>query len=156
MRLSFTIDENVTDLFLRAIAFGADMSETMHEVAGRMQLGAQQRFESELDPDGVPWQPSQRALRGSGKTLQDTGDLLSAASSDAALDWGADYAAHGVEASFGAAVYARIHQLGGTAGRGGSAYLPARPYLGMSDADADAIEEIIARDASEALFGGDA
>lgn len=44
--------------------------------------------------------------------------------------------------------YARIHQLGGETGRGGSAKMPPRPYLGFG---ADDLEDI--RDAVHAYYG---
>lgn len=40
--------------------------------------------------------------------------------------------------------YARIQQLGGEAGHGHLALIPARPYLALVDEDADRIREIIA------------
>ena len=40
-------------------------------------------------------------------------------------------------------IYAAIHQLGGMAGRGLKAKIPARPYLGLSKKDSDEIVGII-------------
>lgn len=40
-------------------------------------------------------------------------------------------------------VYAAIHQFGGQAGRGRKVTIPARPYLGLSDADRTAIAELV-------------
>jgi phage virion morphogenesis protein len=39
--------------------------------------------------------------------------------------------------------YARIHQLGGKAGRGRKTRLPARPYLGISEEDKEEVAGII-------------
>ena len=39
--------------------------------------------------------------------------------------------------------YARVQQLGGKAGRGGAATIPARPYLVLQQKDETEIEEII-------------
>ncbi len=41
------------------------------------------------------------------------------------------------------AVYAAIHQFGGKAGRGRKVTIPARPYLGLSDADREAVEALV-------------
>lgn len=41
-------------------------------------------------------------------------------------------------------VYGAIHQFGGQAGRGRKATIPARPYLGLSEADRTAIAELVA------------
>ncbi|TAN73183.1 MAG: phage virion morphogenesis protein, partial [Magnetospirillum sp.] len=40
-----------------------------------------------------------------------------------------------------AMVYGAIHQFGGKAGRGRKISIPARPYLGLDDADAETIHE---------------
>lgn len=41
-------------------------------------------------------------------------------------------------------IYGAIHQFGGEAGRGGTASIPARPFLGVSRSDTDRILEIVA------------
>lgn len=48
-------------------------------------------------------------------------------------------------------VYAAIHQLGGQAGRGLRATIPARPYLGLSDEDGAAIRLLVLDDVERAL-----
>lgn len=48
-----------------------------------------------------------------------------------------------------AEAYAAIHQFGGQAGRGHKVTIPARPYLGFSDADLTLIEE----EAADWYFG---
>lgn len=107
--------------------------------------------------------------RQDGQTLVDTGDLLASIRED----WGSDYAAAGPEASGGAAVYAKIHQFGGKItprdreGKDGarpalkvggrylaSVTIPARPYLGFTDADADYVVEALAEHLA-AVIGGD-
>jgi phage virion morphogenesis protein len=50
-------------------------------------------------------------------------------------------------------VYARIHQLGGKAGRGHAVTLPARPYIGISEDDIKEARAII-RDHMVAVLGG--
>lgn len=50
--------------------------------------------------------------------------------------------------------YARIHQMGGRAGRGLSVDLPARPYLGVSKQDAEDIREMVGDFLADALTGG--
>lgn len=44
-----------------------------------------------------------------------------------------------------AAVYGRIHQLGGQAGRGQAVTIPARPYLVFQDEDLEEARELIER-----------
>lgn len=53
-------------------------------------------------------------------------------------DWGADFVEIG-----SALEYAAIHQLGGTAGRGRTVTIPARPYLGLSEAADRSIADLI-------------
>ena len=50
--------------------------------------------------------------------------------------------------------YARIHQMGGMAGRGKSVELPARPFLGVSEQDAEDIREMVGDFLADALTGG--
>ncbi len=135
-----------------------------------------QRFEDEEGPDGKAWEPSIRAtpsedtrapvrrgkdgrlLKGSGKkikgrkggkTLTDTAQLRKSI----------EHRATGDEVTVGSLTgsnlkYARIHQMGGRAGRGLSVDLPARPYLGVSKQDAEDIREMVGDFLADALTGG--
>jgi phage gpG-like protein len=104
----------------------------------------------------------------SGQTLSDTGDLKGSISSA----FGKDFAQVGPERSFGAAVYAKIHQFGfnktvpvkehkrtveqafgvnlaealiqTVKAHSRKMVMPARPYLGFSASDRQAIHEILA------------
>jgi len=94
----------------------------------------------------------------------DTGDLLSSITES----WTTNEAAVGAEASGGAAIYAAIHQFGGTitprkAGAlsfGGKLFasvtIPARPYLGFTDADADYAVAALAEHVAGAASAGSA
>lgn len=90
------------------------------------KTGAQLRFRKQQSPEGAAWKPSQRALRDHGQTLRLTGRLRNS------LTYVADHAsvAIGTNVRYGA-----IHQLGGKAGRGRKVTIPARPYLGASEAE---------------------
>lgn len=46
-------------------------------------------------------------------------------------------------------VYARIHQMGGNAGRGKKVTIPARPFLGISKEDQNEIARIIEKKLKE-------
>ncbi|WP_296643741.1 phage virion morphogenesis protein [Roseinatronobacter sp.] len=51
---------------------------------------------------------------------------------------------NGLTASVGVhSLYGAIHQFGGEAGRNGSAEIPARPYLGLSEADRQAVTDFV-------------
>ncbi|MBK67919.1 MAG: phage virion morphogenesis protein [Rickettsiales bacterium] len=108
------------------------------------------RFENEKGPDGEAWEKSYRAKQEAGQTLSDTGILKQSISSDHSAD----------RLEIGSAmVYARIHQEGGiikpinqeklSFSIGGrfiqtdQVQMPARPYLGFSDADEEELINIV-------------
>lgn len=159
--ITIELREDVSAALDRAVAAAIDLTPAMRDIAGHLADETRERFETSRGPDGVPWRPSQRALRDEGKTLVDTGDLLASIRED----WGADYAAAGPEASGGAAVYAAIHQFGGEirprtakalsfGGRIVSrVVMPARPYLGFTDADGDYVVAAIGAHLDRAIGG---
>lgn len=149
--IEITLRDDVTIALDRAIAAAIDLTEPMGDIAGHLADTTRARFETGQSPAGVPWKPSRRVIEQGGKTLVDRGDLLGSIRED----WGADYAAAGPEASGGAAIYAAIHQLGGTirprtkkalsfAGRlVGKVVIPKREYLGFNDENADYVVETL-------------
>ena len=97
--------------------------------------GTIERFGQEEAPDGTAWPLSHRAAAEGGKTLMDTARLRNSINSQATDDLvmvGSNVA------------YARIHQLGGKAGRGHKVTLPPRPYLGVSKTDIEEVKGILA------------
>lgn len=159
------IEENVLAGFASLLAAAEDMSEPFRAIAAHLESSMQERFEAETAPDGTPWIPSRRVLQGSktgAGTLWESGDLYRSLGSA----YGKDFAAAGPERSFGAAVYAAIHQFGGRitpkAGSGkkalktpfgprGAVVMPARPFVGLSDTDRDYIHDTIAAHLAPAL-----
>lgn len=98
--------------------------------------------EDVLEKEGRPsWSPladatiKDRERKGHwpGKMLQVSGQLASSI----ARGYGSDHAYVGSNK-----VYAAIHQYGGPAERGRKATIPARPYLVLSEADMNEIEEV--------------
>ena len=168
----FEFSDELTAALDRAIAASLDLTPAMRDIAGHLGDAARARFESETSPLGVPWKKSGRVTGyigrdgkpvagDGGKTLTLSGDL----GNSMAEDWGKDFAAAGPEASGGAAIYAAIHQFGGTiVPRTGKALsfagsivakvvIAARPYLGWNDeSQSYAIDAIVAR--LNAAFGG--
>lgn len=170
--LDVEISENVTAALDQALAATGDMTPAMGEIARFLATQTRLRFREQRDPLGVPWKPSLRVtgyvdadgnrVEGDGgETLTLSGDLRRSIKED----WGADYAAAGPEASGGAAVYAKIHQFGGTIrpkrqadgtphvmtrslntpfGRFASVTIPARPYLGWNDESEAGVLDILA------------
>jgi phage virion morphogenesis protein len=135
----------------RLLAAGGDLTPAMKEIATHLETAGRLRFEQERDPQGKPWKPSRRVLEEGGQTLTLSGDLKSSIGSR----WGADYAEAGPERSFGAAVYAAIHQFGGVIrpkakkalSFGGrvvaSVTIPARAYLGFAPSDPETFAGIL-------------
>ena len=134
MRLSFALSDSGVAAKLQRLASPTPLTAAMALIAGDMETQTVLRFDAETAPDGKGWQPSQRARKQGGKTLTDTARLRQSLTSRA----GDDYAEVGTNM-----IYARIHQLGGSAGRGGAATIPARPYLGFGEADKANIKQII-------------
>lgn len=119
-----------------------------------------ERFKQEVGPDGVKWKPNSpvtiaaafkarggskakkaetrekhyQAFAGKKKILRQVGSLF-----DSIV-----YQVEGDDLVIGSNMsYAMIHQFGGQAGRGLNVTIPARPYLGLSQSDVAAIQEII-------------
>lgn len=135
----------------RLVAAGADLTPAMKEIAVHLEGTTRLRFETETGPDGKPWTPSRRVIEQGGQTLSLSGDLKSSIGSE----YGREFAVVGPERSFGAAIYAAIHQFGGRitpkvkkalsfGGRMVAAVtMPARPYLGIAAGDAGVFSEIL-------------
>jgi phage virion morphogenesis protein len=144
----------------RAIALADDLTPAMKAVAVHLEGATRLRFETQRGPDGKPWKPSRRVIEQGGQTLSLSGDLKSSINST----FDSTSAEVGAERSFGSAVYAAIHQLGGTIrprnkkalSFGGGIFaqvtMPARPYLGFGDSDREPILEIFTRFVA-GLFG---
>lgn len=120
----------------------ANPHPALDEIGSRLVASTLERFRSETAPDGTPWQQSLRALVQGGQTLQDTGRLRDSIQHVVRGD-GVDIGSN--------LVYAAIHQFGGKAGKGHAVTLSARPYLGIDDRDAAAIERIVTRHIAEAV-----
>lgn len=124
----------INEVFIALERAPSDMTDVFDEIGLMLVESTQDRFDEGVDPDGVAWEPSQRALANGDKTLYDRGhlhDSITYIPSSDSLEVGSNM------------IYAAIHQLGGEAGRNHSVVLPARPYLGISDDDNDAIHDIL-------------
>lgn len=135
-----------------------DIEETLDRIGARLELTTRHRFETETAPSGEPWKPSHRAIEESGQTLTDTGRLRASITRFVRRD----------EVQVGTnVVYAAIHQFGGktpprtirprrkkalfwpgaahpvASVRHPGSNVPARPFLGLSSRDRDAIVRIV-------------
>ncbi|MEN8721867.1 MAG: phage virion morphogenesis protein [Alphaproteobacteria bacterium] len=119
--IAFEIEtDTATAMFARLRGATDDMTPVMADIASFLESRSIDSFENQIAPDGTPWQPSQAAGERGGLTLVDKARLRDSV----AGFYGSDFA--GVGSNL---VYARIHQLGGKAGRNQSVALPARPFL---------------------------
>jgi len=126
----------------------SDMQPTLEEIGNELANITDESFENQKTPWGEPWEPNKQATldeyarkKGKGKSkkkqvalasdkliLIDSGQLRTSVTHEATKD--------SVTLSAGK-IYARIHQLGGEAGRGKSVTLPARPYMPLKDEKLD-------------------
>lgn len=141
-------DAQAQQMLARLIERGQDMSVLMSDVGSYLELSTDRRFFSERQsPDGTPWAPVSAAYarrkqageaagkgRGGksdpGAILHLIGDLVGTLRFQllgaAELEFGSDRE------------YAATHQFGDP-----SRNIPARPFLGISDADAKEITRIM-------------
>lgn len=138
---SVTVDSIAAQRALTAMQSAPADRALMAELSAYLVQSSRARFPTESAPDGTPWLPlAPRTLarkRTSTKLRETT--LLQLTLRE---HYGNDFA--GVAAGGPGVPYAAIHQLGGTAGMApGPASVPARPYLGLSDEDADEVAGIV-------------
>lgn len=117
---------------------GTDLRPVLEDIASALEASTQQRFLDQVGPDGVTWEKHSEATEDKrgvrAEKLRDEQHLFDSLGSDADND----------EAIVGAnRIYARIHQLGGQAGRGRKVKIPERPYLGLSRDDENEIRGLI-------------
>lgn len=127
----------------------APLRPAMEDARVKLRQNVRDNFTSSAGPDGQAWPP--RKVPGDGHPLlMDTGALLQAATGggagavstieDRAVEIGVDPSVRQ-----GGIPGAGRHEFGG----GG---IPARPYLGASDATLDAIGEVLADAALDAML----
>lgn len=117
-----------------------DTRGLMDEVGAAVESQTRRRISDEKEsPEGGPWQVwserYQRTRKGDKSLLMDSGDLHDLLTHNPlggdAVEVGSDR------------IYAAIHQFGGQAGRRGSATIPARPYLGLSEGNLDDLARLV-------------
>ena len=154
MAVSYKVD--IADLGLSArfdqlAAQAEDMTDLMDNIGSVLINGARERISSSnVGPDGTPWPKSLRAELDGGKTLLLSAGLRDSITSEAARN----------EVTVGSnKIYAGVHQTGavirpinaealsftladGSRVVAGAVEIPARPYLGISEAERDRIEDV--------------
>lgn len=130
----------------RMLRATSSLRPVMDEIGGALEASAIERFEDEEDPEGNAWPDLSdvtKARRGDdARKLRDRGHLVQSIT----------HTASRLQTAVGSnKVQARIHQLGGEAGRGGKVKIPARPYLGVSADDRASLGEILERHLAEVV-----
>jgi phage virion morphogenesis protein len=157
-----TVDDKAMRRALRTLLLKLGSLEEPFAEAGEALLAStQERFHREVAPDGEPWRaltrryverPRRKGGRGGAAhpILFRTGRLfasLTYRTSATALEVGTNRKFPGAEYSALA-----IHQFGGTPDMApGPAAIPARPVLGLSAEDEDALGRILTRYLTEAI-----
>lgn len=136
---------------LKRLGDPARRKDLLEQIGAAGVMQTQQRFLDQAGPDGQPWVQSRRAKEQSGETLRDTNRLftsLTYAADDKSVEWGTNV------------IYAGIHQFGGVIkpkskkalsfkGANGKTYtvksvtIPARPYLGLTDQNRNAMRDVV-------------
>jgi len=161
-------DARILSAIQSLLAMARNATPIMREIAAIGENSTRLRFRTETAPDGSRWKPSLRVRMAGGRTLTKDGHLADSVSGNA----GKDFAEWGVNRP-----YAAIHQFGGEikARSGGflrfrlangawasvkSVVIPDRPFLGVSDDDAEDILDVLGRHINNltgqlsARFGG--
>ena len=148
------------------IKLGKDIQPAMREIAGALESGVEDAFQSERSPDGKAWPDladvtkRQRAMRRKwpGQILQDSGDLAGSIHSR----YGGNHAVAGTNL-----VYATTQQFGASKGEFGTGSfkrragsfpipwgdIPPRPFLGLSDETRGEIVTMLNRRIRQAARG---
>lgn len=152
-------DAEVNRLFAELVRRATDLRPLMQDLGEYLAESTKQRFATSTAPDGSRWAPNAQAtylaylgaFKGSfGKGGKITKGGAARASGKKPLigetrrlSSEIQYRADATSVEVGSSlVYSAIHQFGGQAGRGGTTRIPARPYLGLSAEDDEAVRGI--------------
>lgn len=141
-------DAEVRRALDRLRAAGADLRPALEDIGEYLLRTTRERFVDQKDPDGAPWAPLAPATVARKK--RNAGKILTR---DGYLRGGLAYRADSDSVVVGSpSVYAGTHQFGAERGAFGVTSrgspipwgdVPARPFLGLSDADEREVVDII-------------
>lgn len=135
----------------RVAALGLNPQPIFDAIGMAMVASQQRRFELGVEPDGTPWMQSWRARQTGGKTLIDTGMLLSRLTHNAdaqGVEWGFNDR-RAPTLHFGAVIRPATKRALAFTGADGhlvfaaSVVIPARPMVGTDAEDIAEIEAIV-------------
>lgn len=163
-------DQDVRAAFARLLGASRDLTPAMKAIGERLAETTKRRFETSTGPDGRRWAPNSQvtyealARRGKGSFNKRDGKLSTKGAGvvmakkpligeSKRLSTEINYQASATQVTIGSPMeYAAVHQFGvlrgalGRTKRGGPipwGDIPARPFLGVSDADKTDILEIL-------------
>ncbi len=153
-------DQVTSDALDQIVRNMGSLRPALLEIGEHLQGSVEERFRTETDPEGNPWEPLTEFTKANKRNNQ-----ILTESGGSGLRGSIHYQAgnHSLEQGTNK-IYGAIHQLGGTIrarrapalaiGRSGGEFalvkqveIPARPYLGVSDSDRQAIDAILTRHA---------
>jgi phage virion morphogenesis protein len=183
MRMEVRLEAGaLREMYARMAHFGAGAVDRMDESIGAaMVASTQRRFRAQRSPLGNPWKPSRRALKEHGQTLVKRGLLLGSLTFNVipgkGVEWGSPMKYAGVhQTGADITVYPRSQQIfrtirgntllprfvkkskanfasWATISKAYTIHIPARPYLGIDQQDAQEISEIAVRHEAAAILG---
>jgi len=127
-------DKEVRKLFSQLERRMGNLLPVMKTIGDVVRTSAVRNFEVGGRPKWAPLSPRTILKKGHSRPLIDSSILMGSI----------NYKAHSDRVGVGTnRVYARIHQLGGKAGRGKKTDIPARPFLGVQPEDVVEIRETL-------------
>lgn len=154
-------DEALAEGLARIVDAGQNPEPVLEEIGAHAVKSTRDRFFDEQGPGGLPWLPSIRKQRQGGRTLTESGTLrdnISYQVGPGYVEWGTNM------------IYAGVHQFGATIrpvranalrfqipGVGWitrkEVTIPARPFIGVDDADREAHGDILVHWLEQAAQG---
>jgi phage virion morphogenesis protein len=150
MALALSITDEAGPALRGLLGALRDLRPAMAAISGIAQASTRRRFDDGKGPDGVAWKPLAASTLAAKAAAGKTNPKILV--DHALLKRGIQRKYSSSQAEVGSnLVYAAIHQLGGQAGRGGTVEIPARPFLGLSDADRTDMLEVLASHLNSAV-----
>lgn len=147
IQLDLQGEEAITKAFRRLVDAGRDLSEPLHDMGEHLLNAHRDRWDRGVSPDGIPWEPLSEPYASRKSRKRPAAGILVF---DDFLRGTLRYQAGSHSLEIGTdRPYGATHQFGRDFGRG--APIPARPFLGLSSGDDDALLDIL-RDHLEATL----
>ena len=140
--------EEVEAALRRLVSAGQDLTPAMRDIGEYLVRTTRDRFSAEEAPDGTPWAPLSEATKA--RKRRNAGKILTL---DGHLQGQLVYRESADQVEVGSPrIYGGVHQFGAKKGAFGSTSrgtpipwgdIPARPFLGLSDADRDEVRDLL-------------